>query len=127
LLTGSCILGPVSTTRTSKGQLFATRDEVMASKDRKVLGRYVFSPDTNRLAFDLFCLVDGIGFAESQNTGMLYYVVVTGRVAKSGVVRARAIPAEDTGDLAGTLLFDPNNGSVGGTVNADLFFYGPQS
>lgn len=117
---------PMSTARTSKGQLFATRDEVMASKDRKVLGRYVFSPDNNRLDFDLFCLVDGIGFAESQNTGMLFYVVVTGRVAKGGVVRARAIPAQDTGDMAGTLLFDPNYGSVGGTVNARLFFFGPE-
>lgn len=116
----------MSTNTNTKGQLFATRDEVMASKDRKVNGRYVFQPDGNRMDFDLFCLVEGMGFAESRRTGMLYFVVVTGRTNRNGVVRAQAVPAEDTGDMAGTLLFDPANGKVAGTVNADLFFRGPQ-
>lgn len=116
----------MSTLPNTKATLLVTRDEIMASKDRKVNGRYVFQPDNNRLDFDLLSFAEGIGFAESRRTGMLYYVVVTGRVARNGVVRAQAIPAEDTGDMAGTLSFSATNGTVGGTVNADLFFRGPQ-
>ena len=106
--------------------LLVTRDEIMANRDRKVDGRYCFMPDGNRMWFDLLSFKEGYGFAESTNTGCLFLVVVTGKVARGGVIRAQAIPAVDTGDMAGTLLFDPAQGKVPGTVNADLYFRGPQ-
>jgi hypothetical protein len=111
-----------ATTNNRQGEpLEATRDEIMASKDRKVLGRYVFVPDGNRLDFDLLSFTNGFGFAESRNTGCLFLVVQTGRRVTNGVVRAQAIAAVDTGDLAGTLRFDPKaNGTVKGTISAQI-------
>jgi hypothetical protein len=111
-----------ATTNNRQGEpLEATRDEVLDSIDHKVKGRYVFVPDGNRLNFDLLSFKNGFGFAESQNTGCLFLVVQTGHRYNNGVVRAQAIAAVDTGDLAGTLRFDPKaNGTVKGTISAAI-------
>ena len=55
------------------------------------------------------------GYAESQRTFWLYRWVQTGRAGatKSNMTKVRIIPAKDTGDLAGTLRFDPKDGFPG--------------
>jgi hypothetical protein len=116
----------VTTLPNAKAVITATRDDILLNRDRKVDGRYYFQADSD-FALDLLSFTDGVGFAQSRRTNLLWYVTVTGKTRrKGGLVRAWAIPAEDTGDLAGTLAFDPDRAKVGGWVNADLFFWGPQ-
>jgi len=61
------------------------------------------------------------GYAQSPRTGMLYRFVQTGKIRPGQpTVRVRAIPAVDTGDLAGTLRFDPASGTVPGIISKEI-------
>lgn len=50
-------------------------------------------------------------FAVSDRTGMLLQVWVTSRDVRRDKVRLRLVPAVDTGDAAGTLSFDVEEGA----------------
>lgn len=50
-------------------------------------------------------------FAVSERTGQLMQVWVTSRDVRRDQVRLRLVPAVDTGDAAGTLLFDVEEGA----------------
>ena len=60
----------------------------------------------------------GTGYAKSRNTDMLYRFQQTGTAVRQNQVRVQVTPAEDTGDLAGTLSFD--GPSQAGRINVGI-------
>jgi hypothetical protein len=102
--------------------LEVTRDEVMASRAQGLAGRYsvLAQFEGGEQYLDLLSMKEGYGFAVSPRTNLLFLVVQTGNAVRSNMVRVQLVPAQDTGDLAGTLLFDPAYVKVPGRMSADL-------
>ena len=99
----------------------ATRDEVLAS-ETPALRHFVVELDGGHRHLKVLSMSDaGVGFALSEVTGLVFQVRVTGR-PRRGMVRVELVPAVDSGDLAGTLVFDRANGRTGGFVSDALPF-----
>lgn len=97
-----------------------TRDDIMRSRDPKIDGHYCFTGD-NGSWYDLLSFKNGEGFAVSKRTGLVVRVVKTGEKSHNHQVRARAVLPADTGDTAGTLMFDSKaNGAISGRISSDL-------
>jgi len=99
----------------------ATRDEVLAS-ETPALRRFVIELDGGRRLLKVLSMTDGLGFALSEVTGLVFQVRVTGRPHR-GMVRVELVPAVDTCDMAGTLSFDRANGRTGGYVSEGLVLH----
>jgi hypothetical protein len=97
-----------------------TRDDILSARDPKIYGRYALMGDNGR-SYSLLSFSGGEGYAISSRTGLVVRVVRTGEKPRGSRVRARAVFPADTGDVAGTLVFDPKaNGSIGGVISSDL-------
>jgi len=101
----------------------ATRDEVLAS-ETPALRHFVVELDGGRRLLKVLSFSKGFGYALSEVTGLVFRFQVTGRPdgTRDGLARVELVPAVDSGDLAGTLVFDRNNGRTGGYVNSGLVY-----
>ena len=97
-----------------------TRDDILSARDPKIYGRYELVGDNGK-SYSLLSFSGGEGYAVSNRTGLVVRVIRTGEKPRGSQVRARAVLPADTGDTAGTLVFDPKaNGSIGGVISSDL-------
>lgn len=71
--------------------------------------------------FDVWQAIGDTVFARGRVTGTVVMVEQTGTAVRSGQVRVRITPGNDTGDAAGTLSFDPVADGFGGVAPVDVF------
>ena len=99
-----------------------TRDEILGTCDPKVYGHYYFTGDSG-VGYSMLSFSDGEGYAISNVTGLVVRVLRTGQKPHGAQVRARIVFPVDTGDAAGTLVFDPKaNDHIGGAISSDLAY-----
>ena len=95
--------GPVPTTITRDAIMDMARNDSRRGQFSVAMRR----PDGTETQLEVIATDgNGSGYAESRRTGMLYRFEQTGSAVKSGQVTVKVTPAEDTGDVDGTLSFD---------------------